>query len=114
MTLARAEAGELRVECEPFELADLCHAVVEVLEPVAECRDVSLTYHCRHTVAVAGDSGWIERLLVNLIDNALKFTPEGGRVMVIAREEEGALLLETVDNGPGIPEAERAKLAQAY
>ena len=105
LTLARAEAGELRVVSEPFELAGLCQSVVEVLEPVAESKGVALTFRSGRAVPVTGDSGWIERLLVNLIDNALKFTPAGGRVEVGVDEvnEMGTLIVS--DTGVGIPQA---------
>jgi signal transduction histidine kinase len=103
LTLARAEAGELRVEREPFDLADLCHSVVEVLEPVAESRDVSLTYRCHDDVAVTGDRSWIERLLLNLIDNALKFTPPGGRVEILVDCVDDLATLTIRDSGIGIP-----------
>jgi heavy metal sensor kinase len=103
LTLARAEAGELRVVREPFTLADLCAAVVEVLEPVAEARNVSLSCRCRDDVDVTGDRGWIERLLVNLIDNALKFTPAGGRVEVLVDHADEIAVLTVRDSGIGIP-----------
>jgi signal transduction histidine kinase len=53
-------------------------------------------------------------MLINTIGNAIKFTPDGGRVMVSAGASDGALVLDTIDNGPGIPEAERERLGQAY
>ncbi len=103
LTLARAEAGELRVVREPFTLADLCESVVEVLEPVADARSVSLSCRCREDVDVTGDRGWIERLLVNLIDNALKFTPAGGRVEVLVDQAHDMAVLTVRDSGIGIP-----------
>jgi heavy metal sensor kinase len=103
LTLARAEAGELRVAREPFALAELCESVVEVLEPVAEARSVSLTCRCLDDVDVTRDRGWIERLLVNLIDNALKFTPAGGRVEVLVDQAPDMSVLTVRDSGTGIP-----------
>ncbi|MEZ6024257.1 MAG: ATP-binding protein [Hyphomonadaceae bacterium] len=53
-------------------------------------------------------------MLINTVGNAIKFTPEGGRVMVTAAAAESALVLEPIDNGPGIPEAERETLGQEF
>ena len=63
---------------------------------------------------VRADQRALKRMLINTAGNAIKFTPEGGRVFVTAARGDGALVLETIDNGPGIPEAEREKLGVAY
>jgi signal transduction histidine kinase len=63
---------------------------------------------------VVADPRALRRMLINTVGNAIKFTPEGGRVFLAASAAEGKLVLETSDTGPGIPEAERATLGQAY
>jgi cell cycle sensor histidine kinase DivJ len=63
---------------------------------------------------VHADARAVKRMLINTVGNAIKFTPEGGRVMVVAEPRDGVLVLDTIDNGPGIPEEDREKLGQAY
>ena len=61
-------------------------------------------------VAVSVDSVRLGQAINNLLDNALKYTPTGGRVTLAARAESGAAVLTVTDNGPGVPEAERAAI----
>jgi heavy metal sensor kinase len=103
LTLARAEAGELSVAHEPVQLAELCRSVVDSMEPVAQAKDVSLTFECSQQAEIVGDAGWLERLVLNLVDNALKFTPSGGAVTLSLRVEDRTARLAVRDTGGGIP-----------
>ena len=103
LTLARAEAGELAVAREPVALDTLAQSVVDTLEAVAEAKGVALACDFEDAIDVAGDRGWLERLLVNLVDNAIKFTPPGGRVTVQVASDGQAAILAVRDTGVGIP-----------
>ena len=103
LTLARAEAGELAVAREPVALDTLAQSVVDTLEPVADAKGVALACDFQDAIDVAGDRGWLERLLVNLVDNAIKFTPAGGRVTVHVASDGPAAVLAVGDTGVGIP-----------
>jgi signal transduction histidine kinase len=103
LTLARAEAGELSVAHEPLALDTLAQSVVDALEPVADAKGVALACDFQDAVDVVGDRGWLERLLVNLVDNAIKFTPTGGRVTVHVASDGPAAILAVRDTGVGIP-----------
>jgi heavy metal sensor kinase len=102
LTLARAEAGEIPLAREPVDLSALGAAVVEQLEPVAQAADVDLEYEAPDDVVVTGDPGWLERLLLNLLDNAIKFTPARGRISLRVSRENGAARLDVCDTGVGI------------
>jgi heavy metal sensor kinase len=103
LTLARAEAGELSVAHEPLALDTVAQSVVDALEPVADAKGVALACDFQDAVDVVGDRGWLERLLVNLVDNAIKFTPTGGRVTVHVASHGLAAILAVRDTGVGIP-----------
>ena len=105
LTLARAEAGEIVLAMEPVDLAALSASIAEQLETVAAAREVGLTCAPAGAVVVTGDAGWLERLLLILLDNAIKFTPGGGQVWVRVSSAERAARLEVCDTGPGIPPA---------
>ena len=91
LTLARAEAGQIRLTRAPVNLSELAGSLVEQLEPVAEARSVTLTCEASDVVIVVGDRSWLQRLLLNLLDNALKFTPAHGHVVVrVSRDAQAA------------------------
>jgi heavy metal sensor kinase len=102
LTLARAEGGEIVLARAAVDLVALAATVVEQLEPVAEARQVALRCSSSGPVPVVGDTGWLERLLLVLLDNAIKFTPPGGRVDVqLANDPRGATFTVR-DTGIGI------------
>lgn len=103
LTLARAEAGEIPLVIQPVNLAGLVRSLAEQMEPVAAAKEVALRVEGESEVEVAGDAQWLERVVLNLLDNAIKFTPTGGRVEVGVRSEEGHVRLDVRDTGIGIP-----------
>jgi heavy metal sensor kinase len=103
LTLAQADAGEIPLAHGPVDVAALSAAVVSALEPVAEEKGLSLVCECSGETIIAGDQGWIQRLLLNLLDNAIKFTPAGGTVTVVVAPAGGSARLTVRDTGIGIP-----------
>jgi signal transduction histidine kinase len=103
LTLARAESGEIPLAHEAVDLGALAATVTEQLEPVAQAKDLSLHCDVNQPVTVTGDGGWLERLLINLLDNAIKYTPPGGRIRVGVSCENDHARVDISDTGPGIP-----------
>ena len=103
LTMARAEGGEIALSFAPVALGPLAVSVTEQIEPVASARNVAMTADVTGEVVVRGDAGWLERLLLILLDNAIKFTGEGGRVTVRVSSVDGRGLLTVADTGVGIP-----------
>ncbi|HEX6463898.1 MAG TPA: ATP-binding protein, partial [Vicinamibacterales bacterium] len=102
LTLARAEAGQIPLSHQRVELAPLVTSVVEQVEAVAEAAGLELRAEIVDQAAVNGDAGWLERLLLNLLDNAFKFTDAGGRVVVRLTADEEMAQLEVRDSGVGM------------
>ena len=113
LQLAQVEAGSPRARFEPVDLAEVCRTVVEVFEPMAaeKGQDLGLTLLAPH-VTIEGERALLGQMLSNLIENALRHTPEGARIGVTLGIENGAVTLSVADTGPGIPEAERDKVRQ--
>jgi signal transduction histidine kinase len=88
---------------ERLDLAALGRSVAAELEPVAAAKNITLSAHVSGVVPVIGDAGWMQRLLLNLLDNAIKFTPECGRISVDVVREHGVARVEVSDTGIGIP-----------
>jgi len=109
--LARLESGGVQAEREPFSLVDLVQDVFQKFELAAQSRGVAL--HARippRVPVVSADLGMIERVLTNLLDNALRHTPSHGEIE-IALEPRGERVIVTVsDTGEGIPAARREGL----
>ncbi len=114
LTLARAEAGEIMLAEQPVDLSALGSSVAEQIEPVAAARDITLTCEAQQEVMVRGDAGWLERLLLILLDNAIKFTPDGGRVALTLSAADGTARVAVSDNGIGIAPAEVPHLFERF
>ena len=88
---------------ERFDLTELTAMTVEQLRLLAEDKDVTLVSDTPETVEVEGDRARLKQVVVNLVDNAIKYTPAGGRVEVRVTRENSCALLEVKDTGVGIP-----------
>lgn len=115
LDLSRIDAGRYELEREEFDVRAVVEEVVRLSADSAEKKQITLGIIAPEApLMVRADARALRRILINTLGNAIKFTPEGGRVMLSAAVREGALALDTIDNGPGIPEAERAKLGEAF
>jgi heavy metal sensor kinase len=103
LVLSRLDAGEARREWAEVDLGELAAATVEHMRLVAEDRGVQLQAAALAPVTVRGDARRLKQVVVNLLDNAIKFTPSGGVVSVTTRQYNGCGLLEVCDSGIGIP-----------
>ncbi|SAL60793.1 integral membrane sensor signal transduction histidine kinase [Caballeronia peredens] len=114
--LARLEHGMVAPEAEAFSLADLLQDIFEKFELAAQARGVRLNAHIAPRLpGVLADLGMIERVLTNLLDNAIRHTPEHGLVEVTlapANEKGESVEVTVSDSGPGIPPAMRDALFQ--
>jgi heavy metal sensor kinase len=102
LTLARAEGGEIEMANRSVDLAALGASVAEQIEPVAAEQGITLSCDVADGVVVRGDAGWLERLLLILLDNAIKFTPEGGRISIAFSCAKGLAHVAVTDTGMGI------------
>lgn len=102
LTLARAGAGQIRLTFAPVDVGDLADSLVGQLEPIAEAHSIEL--RCEHSdpVVVDGDVVWLQRLLLNLLDNALKYTPSHGRVAVRVSRAGHHARIDVQDTGIGL------------
>ena len=103
LVLANAEAGEIEWTDQSVDLSDMIVSLVEQLEPVASVKGITMTTTAEPHVHVCGDASWIERVVLNLLDNAIKFTPDGGNVTVRMAAKGAEAALSVQDNGIGIP-----------
>jgi two-component system OmpR family sensor kinase len=119
LSLAREQQGARSAPGPvPVPLAPLAVGIVEEMLALADRRHIDLGLGAAEPVAVSGDPEALRALLRNLVDNALRYTPEGGRVDVSVRRDDAMAgrpaVLEVVDNGPGIPEPDRARVFDRF
>jgi heavy metal sensor kinase len=114
LTLARAESGQIRLSRARVNLTDLAASLVEQLEPIAAARSIELRGQTSGAVLVDGDAGWLQRLLLNLVDNALKFTTENGRVVVRVTREGGAARIDVQDTGAGLSPSDAQQVFERF
>jgi len=113
LTLARQEPGAQH----PFvhvDLALLARQVAGELAPLADLKKIDLGVSANQPEWVNGDQDGLRILVGNLIDNAIRYTPEGGKVDVTLRKDGSSLLLSVKDTGPGIPLQDRDKIFERF
>jgi PAS domain S-box-containing protein len=96
------------------QLAPLIREAGDLYDPIAEIKSVTLRVEAADGAAVRGDRDLLFEAVANLVDNAVKFTPEGGRVELALLHQEGETVIRVSDTGPGISEAEREAVTQRF
>lgn len=114
LTLARADAGELPLERVPLDAGDVVRRVVDPYETVAAERGLALEIACPAPAPVSTDPLWLGRAVANLVDNACKFTPRGGRVSVAVTHAGDQIRIEVADSGPGITGDDRERAFERF
>ena len=107
LRIREIEAGRRRAGFRAVKLSEIVQAVDELYQPIAEDRTIALTLDIAVQPVVFGDRDLLIEAVGNLVDNALKFTPEGGSVGIALTQRQGRPLLVIADTGPGIAEEER-------
>src|SRR5262245_30588574 len=103
MVLSRLDSGELKLELSKFDLAALCRETVEQMRLLTEDKSILLICSSTERVDVTADALRIRQILINLIDNAIKYTPSGGNIEVQVLRRAGEAIIEVADTGQGIP-----------
>jgi heavy metal sensor kinase len=102
LTLSRLDAGEAQSEWSRFDLVNLVKTTADQMGLLAEDKKISIVCDADQLVPVEGDSGRLKQVVVNLLDNAIKYTPENGNIQLRVHAINGHAILEVEDNGIGI------------
>jgi hypothetical protein len=114
LRLAEIDAGMRRSGFVSLDVAEVAAAAAEFYAPAAELKNIDLRFQSDGPVRVPADPVLLAQALGNLIDNALKYAPEGGTIEVLVRRRAGGAEIAVADNGPGIAEAEKAKVVERF
>jgi signal transduction histidine kinase len=114
LRIAEIEAGARRSAFAEVDLGPLLADLAELYGAFAEDRGLQLLLEVPDTLSLLGDRELIQQAVANLLDNAIKFSPPGGHIRLVATAEGRRLRIEVCDEGPGIPEADRARAADRF
>jgi signal transduction histidine kinase len=110
LILAEGRENDVKLATARCDLGRMSAAVAEAWKLAAQQASLTLEHDCEPSTIVVAEPNALERILANLVSNALKFTPTGGRVTLSVRAEMGAAVLEVADNGAGIDDELKARL----
>jgi len=110
LDVAEAESGLMRLRLEPTDLCALVNDVVELYEYVAEEKEITLAVECPPSLVVSADKNRLRQVFANLLDNALKYTPEGGKVAIRGASTADKATIEVQDSGVGILPEEQPRI----
>jgi signal transduction histidine kinase len=114
LLIAETDAGTTRAAMSTLELGAVAADVVELYEPLADEKKVSLALLPGGSVAIEGNRSLIAQALANLVDNAIKYTPAGGKVRIRTAVTPESIDLSVADSGPGIPLADRPRVTERF
>ena len=114
LTLTQSDSHQTPLRLTQVDLSALAEDTVHLLRPAAEKRDQTLTTDIAPGVVIACDQGKVGQIIHNLIDNALKYTPDGGDIHLTLSAERSHALLTVTDNGVGIPEEDQKHIFERF
>jgi PAS domain S-box-containing protein len=115
LNVARLDAGDLRMELSPIDVGSVVSEVVTVIRETGPVNGHDFVVDLpNERLDAAADRDKLRQILANLVDNAVKFSPDGGTVTVAARRKSGAVEVRVVDRGPGIPAAEQGLIFRKF
>ena len=116
LDLSRLEAGLIDLKLEPVQIGEIGHQTIIKLHSLAQSKQIALEMHVADDVPLlTADRRWLDHVMINLVDNAIKFTPEGGQVLVLAKRRTSDVVVQVIDSGIGIPkEAQKSLFSKFY
>jgi heavy metal sensor kinase len=103
LALSRLDTGETQSQWVTFDLAELVSTTADQMSLLAEDKNITVVCDSAAQVMIEGDQARLKQVVVNLLDNAIKYTPNGGRIKLEIGQEDGYAVLDIVDDGIGIP-----------
>lgn len=112
---AELEASEIDLEIGPVSLDQILDSVLRRIQPLAQDQSINVQTMIAPTLPpIDADAEMLEQVLLNLLENAIKFTPQGGKVKVTIQDQKGEFLFCVSDTGPGVPVAERDRIFERF
>ena len=114
LAISRVESGSLSLDKEKIDINKMLENVIDLWEPLAEEREIILINQCDQDVQLEGNRNLLSQAISNLIDNAIKYGPNGNKINVGAKLEKDNVILWISDNGPGIPDSDKERVLERF
>jgi two-component system sensor histidine kinase QseC len=114
LTLARLDPENMARKHWPVELTALAIQAIGLLDAATRAKNIHVSIAATRKTSVEGNADLLQVLLRNLLDNAIRYTPQGGTITLSIQRKENAIELAVADSGPGIPEAERERAVRRF
>jgi signal transduction histidine kinase len=106
----RTQQGKISFNPRYLSFADICTDILEVLNPIANTKNITINYPAKDNINVFADNDMLKTVLRNLVSNAIKFTNNGGKINITAEQTGSNIIISVSDNGVGITPDNLAKL----
>jgi two-component system OmpR family sensor kinase len=117
LLLTRADIGKIELQCRPVNLSQLCRDLIDYINPLARQRGQQLLLTADpvgEDLILVADEQRLRQLLLNLVDNAIKYTDRGGRIELALARKGGEIIIRVIDNGRGIPAADLPRIFDRF
>ena len=114
LDLSKVEAGQMELRLGQVNVAEVVDQVARTVEPLVVKKDITLTADVAGSGDILADAGKLKQMLLNLVSNAIKFTPEGGSVTIATKRTADAIEISVADTGIGIDEAEQRQIFHEF
>ena len=114
LAISRVESGSISIDKEKIDINKLLENVIDLWEPLAEEREIILTDQSEKNILLDGNRNLLSQAISNLIDNAIKYGPNGNKINVGAKFEKDNVILWVSDNGPGVPDADKERVLERF
>lgn len=114
LRIARIESGAYRAAFQDIELAEIVNDACDLYQAAVDEKDIKLNLTCSTPVPMFGDRELLAQAIANLLDNAVKYTPPGGRIDVSVSSDGDNNLITVGDDGPGVPAEEISRIQQRF
>jgi two-component system cell cycle sensor histidine kinase PleC len=114
LDMSKIEAGRIDLELSQVEMSTMLDEVMRLVGPRAAESKIDLTYDVGEIDPFTADRRALKQVFINLISNAVKFTPENGKVAIKARQDAESIIVQIVDTGIGIPQRDIEKLGKPF
>lgn len=114
LQIAGIESGRVTSAFKEVDYSQVCRDVIDLLEPVAAEKSVALDYQLEDSLLVQGDRNLLFHCATNIIENAIKYTPSGGRAFVDLKRADNYIVFQVRDEGPGIPDQEMTNVFKRF
>ena len=114
LAISRVESGSLLLEKEKVDINKLLENVIDLWEPLAEEKNINLINQSDDNIYIEGNKNLLSQAISNLIDNAIKYGPQGNKINIGAKFENENVILWVSDNGPGIPSKDKERVLERF